>query len=217
MTTVNVFDQLAAIALVVRRCPSTTLRRAYITAMRDWCAQTRWLRVAIPGATVAGTQVYSLGSDTYTEIIAIAAMSGVDNSGSPPQIFPIVAGDSKQWDPNASQGRPGLYAYVPEGQFGLYQIPDKIYSLTVTAIVQPKNDVAQIPSEPLKKYSTGIEAGALAQLLRIPKQPWTDLAMASKVYDPIWKSAVSNGKAEAQRNYNTGSQRVAPRAFVTGR
>ena len=37
MTTfVNVFDQLASIALVVRKAPSTLLRRAYVKAYRDW-------------------------------------------------------------------------------------------------------------------------------------------------------------------------------------
>ena len=217
MTTVNVFDQLAPVALVVRRCPTPTLRRAYVKAMRDWCAETRWLRVQIPGATVAGQPIYSLGSDTYTEIIAIHAMSGTDTSASASDVFPIFPGDSGGWNPNVQAGRPRQYAYVPEGQFALWQVPDKVYSLTVTAVIQPKDEVAQIPSEPLKKYSSGIEAGALMHLLRIPGQPWTDQALASKVYEPIWNSCVSNGKAEAQRSFNSGSQRVKPRAFVTGR
>jgi len=217
MTTVNVFDQLASIALVARRCPTPTLRRAYIKAMRDWCAETRWLKVTIAGATVAGAPQYDLGSDSYTEIISIHAMSGTDNSGSVPQVFPITSSDSSAWNPNDPNGRPNRYAYIPEGKFALHQVPDKIYSLSVTVAIQPKDGVAQIPSEPLKKYSTGFEAGALMHLLRIPKQPWTDPTLASKVYEPIWNSCISNGKAEAQRSYNTGSQRVKPRAFVVGR
>ena len=37
MTTfVNVFDQLATIAVNVRKAPSTTLRRMYVKAFRDW-------------------------------------------------------------------------------------------------------------------------------------------------------------------------------------
>jgi hypothetical protein len=213
---VNVFDQLAPVALVARRCPSTTLRRAYVKAMRDWCAETRWLRLAIPGATVAGQQTYSLGSDTYTEIIAIVAMSGIDNSGSKPQGFPIFPTDSSRWNPNVPAARPRGYQYIPEAQFALYQIPDKVYSLTVMVAIQPKDEVAQIPSEPLKKYSTGIEAGALMHLLRMPGEPWTDQKMSQK-YETIWNSAVSNGRAEVQRNFNSGSQRVVPRAFVLGR
>lgn len=76
MTTfVNVFDQLASIALVVRKAPSTLLRRAYVKAYRDWCAETRWLRDTIPGQTVTNTVVYDLGSDPYLEIISVRAAS----------------------------------------------------------------------------------------------------------------------------------------------
>lgn len=213
---VNVFDQLAPIALVARKCPSTTLRRAYVKAMRDWCSETRWLRENITGATVAGQQLYSLGDDPYREIIAIYAMSGTDNSGVVPQTFIIPASDSGSWAPEAQQNRPTRYAYVPEGQFALWQIPNRVYSLTVTVVLQPKDQVAQIPAEPLRKYSSGIEAGALMHLLRLPSQPWTDLKMAEK-YETIWNACVSNGKAEAQRNFNSGSQRTRPRAFVLGR
>ena len=214
--TVNVFDQLANVALVARKCPSTTLRRAYVMALRDWCAQTQWLRENITGASVADLQLYSLGSDPYVEIIAIYAMSGTDNSGSTPQIFQIYPSDSGSWNPNVQAQQPTRYAYVPEGQFALYPVPDKVYGLTVTAVLQPKAEVAQIPSEPLKKYSTYIEAGALAYLLKLPGQPWTNLLEADK-YDRMYRSGISNGKAEVQRNFNTGSQRARPRAFVTGR
>ena len=55
MTTfVNVFDQLATIAVNVRKAPSTTLRRMYVKAFRDWCAETQWLRQTVTGATVDG-------------------------------------------------------------------------------------------------------------------------------------------------------------------
>lgn len=216
MQTVSVYDQLASVALVARRCPSTTLRRAYVTAMRAWCAQTQWLRVNIPGAAVAGTKVYSLGSDTYTEIVGIYAMSGTDTSGSTDETFSIRKSDSSEWNPNLSTGRPLQYAYIPEGQFALHQTPDKVYSLTVTAIVQPKDDVAQVPSEPIKKYGDTFEAGALAYLLMLPGQPWTNMKEADK-QDRVFRAGISNGKAEAQRQYNTGSNRVRPRAFVMGR
>ena len=216
MTTVNVFDQLANIALVARKCPSPTLRRAYVKAMRDWCAETRWLRIAIPGSTTVDQQQYDLGSDTYTEIIAIVSMQ-VTIPTAVPQTLPVLPGNPGAWNPNLQTGIPTQYTYIPEGKFALWQIPDDVYTLNVAVAIQPKDEVAQIPSEPLKKYSTGFEAGALMHLLRLPGQPWTNPEMASKVYEPIWNSAVSNGKAEVARNFNTGAQRVKPRAFVTGR
>ena len=220
MTTfVNVFDQLASIALVVRKAPSTLLRRAYVKAYRDWCAETRWLRDTIPGQTVANTVVYDLGSDPYLEIISVRAASCTPLQGagvSTPRTLPLQPQDSSLWDPNAQASRPQRYCYIPEGQIAFYPTPDAVYDMLVTVALQPKDGVAQVPSEPLKKYSTGIEAGALMHLLRIPGQPWTDLKMAEK-YEAIWNSCVSNGKADVQRAYNEGSQRARPRPFVMGR
>jgi len=215
---VNVFDQLASVALVARKAPSTVLRRAYVKAYRDWCAETRWLRVNIPGQTVDGTQVYDLGTDPYLEIISVRAMScGTQPVGVTPQrTIPLKVQDSTLWDPDAPHNCPTRYAYVPEGQVALWPIPDDIYNVLVTVCVQPKEGVAQVPAEPLKKYSSGIEAGALMHLLRIPGQPWSDARMAEK-YEAVWNSAVSNGKAEVQRAYNEGSMRARPRPFVVGR
>jgi len=215
---VNVFDQLASIALVARKAPSTVLRRAYVKAYRDWCAETRWLRVNIPGQTVDGTQVYDLGSDPYLEIISVRAMScGAQPASATLQnTVALRMQDSTLWDPDAPHNRPTRYAYVPEGQVAVWPVPNDIYNVLVTVCVQPKDGVAQVPAEPLKKYSTGIEAGALMHLLRIPGQAWTDARMA-KEYETIWNSAVSNGKAEEQRAYNTGSMRARPRPFVVGR
>jgi glutamine synthetase len=51
---------------------------------------------------------------------------------------------------------------------------------------------------------TGIEAGALMHLLRIPGQPWSDPKMAEK-YEVIWNFCVSNGKVDVQWAYNEGS------------
>lgn len=215
---VNVFDQLASVASVVRKAPSTVLRRAYVKAFRDWCSETRWLRVNIPGQTVEGAQVYDLGSDPYLEIISVRAMSASAQpvGVTPSNTVPLRVQDSTLWDPDEPHNRPTRYAYVPEGQVALWPIPDDAYNVLVTVCVQPKDGVAQVPAEPLKKYSTGIEAGALMHLLRIPGQPWTDARMADK-YEAIWNSAVSNGKAEEQRAYNTGSMRARPRPFVVGR
>lgn len=217
MTTfVNVFDQLATVAVNVRKAPSTTLRRMYVKAFRDWCAETQWLRQTVTGATIDGTQTYSLGSDPYLEIVNIRAMSGVATVPGSPSTFAIVPGDSSGWDPNNQPMQPRQYAYLPEAQFALWPIPDAVYNLTVSVILQPKDGVAQVPAEPLRKFSSGIEAGALMHLLRIPGQPWSDPNMAEK-YEKIWNSCVSNGKADVQRAYNTGSMRARPRAFVVGR
>jgi hypothetical protein len=211
---VDVYDYLANVALVARKCPSTVLRRAYVSAMRQWCNETKWLRTTVTGSTASGTQLYSLGDDTYLQIIGVHAVSLTD-SGS--NIIGLNPSDSAFWNPNLANGTPRWYGYVPEAQIALHPTPDAVYAMTVSLIVQPKSDeTTQVPEALLAKYSTVFEAGALGYLLSLPGQPWTnpnEAAMQMRTF----RSGISNGKAEVQRAYNQGSQRARPRAFVTGR
>ena len=213
MNMVDVKDQLANIAQIVRRAPSIVLSRAYVRAYRDFCNQTRWLKVNVAGATVSGTAQYDLGTDTYTQIIGVAAIRATDSRG---QRWNLQASISSQWDPNRGIDRPMAYAYVPDGQIALYATPNGVYDLLVSAIVQPKTEtVSQVPAECLSKYSNEIEAGALAYLLMIPNEPWTNPQIA-QAYAAQFRSGISNAKADVQRQHQSGSQRVMGRAFLIG-
>lgn len=215
MNYVDVFDQLRNIAIVARKCPTPVLQTAYVTAVRDWCTQTQWLLTTVPGSTTANQSLYSLGSDPLLEIIAIKAMSVTftPQPGGTPQTLPVGVGDSESWNPIIQPGLPRQYAYVPEAQFALFPTPNAVFDLTISVVVSPVDNVRQIPEQLLRKYSSVFEAGALAQLLDIPGEPWTDQRKAA-AHAAVFRSGISNGKADAQRNYNTGSQRVRPRPFL---
>ena len=213
MNLVNVNDQLANVAQILRKCPTVTLRRAYVRALRDWCSQTQWLRMNVPGASQADVKHYTLGDDPQLEIVGIFAMKGSHVIAGKTQSWPIVPTDSGDWFPDARPGRPTRYAYIPEGQFALNVTPDKTYDLLITVILQPKDDAVNIPESPLLKYSNEIEAGALAYLFDISGQPWTSPINSVK-YGKQFASGISNGKAEAQRKFNTGAQRARPRRFI---
>ncbi len=215
MNFVDVFDQCANVAQMARGCPTPTLRRAYVTALRDWCAQTQWLRINATGATEAGVAQYGLGSDPLLEIVGLFAMSGQDTSFTPAQQWPLGPSNPGDWNPAIGDGQPLRYAYVPEGQMALNPTPDGVYGITYTAIVQPKEGVTQIPDTPLVKYSTGIEAGALAYLLAMKDVPWSNPAEAGE-QKRTFGAYIANGKAEVQRNFNTGAQRARPRPFGVG-
>lgn len=213
MNFVDVFDQLRNIAIVARKCPTPVLQTAYVTAVRDWCTQTHWLRETVPGTTTADVPVYDMGQDPLLEIVAIQAMSLTETIGTTPQTIALVPNDSGSWDPNRRPSRPNWYNYVPEGQFALFPTPDKVYDLRITVVVSPVDNVRQIPAQLLNKWSTTFEAGTLAQLLAIPAEPWTNEREAAR-HARIFASGISNGKADVQRNYNTGSQRVRARPFL---
>lgn len=226
MNFVSVNDQLINIAQICRNCPTPTLQRAYVRAMREWAQQTQWLRLNLPGALETGVQQYALGNDPQLDICGIYAMQGIQtpagSSGSPPpgpQFWTIIPSNSGQWNPNVQPSMPVAFQYIPEAQFSVFPIPQQDYGCTITLIVQPKEGAINIPASPLIKYSNEIEAGALSYLMEIGGQPWTSnpqKAMLDQAkYAKKFQSGISNGKADAQRNYNVGSIRATPRMFVT--
>ncbi len=214
MNTVDVREQLVNVAQKVRKCPTITLMRAYNRAYRDFCSQSLWLTVQIPGATTINVPEYNLGTDPYVDIIGIKGMSGsLTNGDGSIQSWTINPADPSGFDPNYQPSLSQAYAYVPQAQFVLFPTPNQVFQVLVSAIVTPKEGAVQVPSAPLVTFSNEIEAGALAYLLEIPGMPWTSPVLAEK-NARIFKSGISNAKAEVQRNFNTGSQRARPRAFV---
>jgi hypothetical protein len=210
---VAVEDQIVNIAQIIRRCPTITLTRAFGRAYRDWAMQTQYIRTPIAGVTVSGTRQYDLGSDPYLEIVGVLAIQGSQLVGSVIQYWGLVTSDSTLWNPNVGVNRPVRYCYVPQAQIALDPVPNDVYDLLVSAIVQPKENAAQIPEIGLTKYRTGIEAGALAYLHAVPGQPWSNPVQA-EARRREFQSCVNNAKAEVQRGFNTGSVRARPRAFV---
>lgn len=217
MNTVNVNDYLANVAQVVRKCPTPTLRHAYMRAYREWCQQTLWLRANIPGATVVGDAQYSLGNDPQLDIIGIV---GMEAAWTPPsgqvQKWALQPSQGSGWNPNVATGSPQTYQYVPEAQFALYPTPALVVALQVTVILVPKEAAVNVPEAPLMKYSNDIEAGALEYLLMLRGMPWSD-PVSAQMYGKAFRSGISNGKAEVQRSYNTGAQRARGRFFVGSR
>ena len=212
--TVDVFDHLANVAQIVRKCPTNTLRHAYVRAMRDWCRQTQWLRANIFGATVVDDQQYSLGNDPHLDIVGIYAIQATwTPSGGNTQTWGLRVGNPATWNPNVSTGQPLAYAYVPEAQFALVPVPNEVYNLVVNVVLAPKEGAVNVPQAPLQKYSTVFEAGALAYLYELPDMPWSNPQM-SLIKARAFQAGVANGKADVQRLYQIGAQRASPRALA---
>lgn len=208
MALVHVLDIAQDVGQICKKCPNGTLQRAIIRSARKFLRESRWYQTAIPGATAAGTRAYSLGSDPYEEIIAIRAMSITQTNGT---VLPVVDSDPSGWNPNGSEGLPRRYAYLPEGQFALDNVPDATYSLLVTVALIPKAGQVHIEERVLSKWDQVIQAGALDYLLRL-KEPWQDINEANAQLRR-YQAGISNAKADEQRRFQQGSQRAVSRAI----
>lgn len=213
MNLVSANDQLVNIAQICRGCPTATLRRAFVRALREWAQQTMWLTTNVQGTLVTGQQQYTLGNDPDLDIVALKGMQGTLAQPTGNQYFFLTPSDPTTWDPNMQPGIPGRYAYVPQAQFAVAPIPNQDIPVLITIAVQPKEGAVNIPADPLIKYSNEIESGALAYLYQLPGQPWSNPNLAL-VEAKRFSAGIANGKSDVQRKFNTGTQRARPRPIL---
>lgn len=200
MAQILVANLLAEVMQICRGAPLATLNQAYVRAARRFCSRSRWLQYQIEGQTVIGQELYSLGSDTYSEIVGIKAIRiGLDD-----ETPPLTESYSGSWDPTDPDGEPELYQYVPEGQFALHPLPDAVYPLTVNVVVQPKRGANSVDEALAQQWDQELQDGALAFLLRIPGMPWTDKE-ESRVREARFNTAIHSASHNAERGYNPGA------------
>lgn len=200
MAQVQVIDVIARVAQIVKNCPVTTLVDAYIEAAREFCEKSKWLTATIPGATIADTAEYSLGSDTYHEICGITAIDITVDS----RIRPMTARKSSDWDQNDDNDDPRLYQYVPEGQFVVHPTPDQVYTLSIGVVMQPKMGSNSVIDVLLVKWKRSLERGALAYLLDMKAEPWYDPGRANREL-LLFRADINHAHMNAQSGYNSGA------------
>lgn len=196
-----------------RKAPSVAVQNAYARAARQFCGESRWLRYAINGSTVASppTRVYSVGNDPNLEPVDVTTFQLTLANG---KIAALEKANTESFNPNAPTNTPTNFAYVPEGMIALDPIPNAIYQVLYTLVVQPKEGTRDIPPELLVKWSRILEDGALGYLYSMPGEPWF-LPSEGMRFDALFRDGINNAKADVAKGFQSGSTRARPRAFVT--
>lgn len=214
MTQVAIIDLIADIAQIAREAPNPTIIRAYNRAAREFCRQSRWLRSALPGETAADTSLYSLGTDPDLEVIGVRAVSIARQTGNT-KPRPLRVSSSTSWPAGERSGEPQRYAYVPEAQLALNPTPDRVYDLLVTLVIMPTASSNSVPAELLPRWDQTLQAGALAYLYEVPRQPWTNLEMAQLKLRQF-QAGIGNAKAAEQKEYQAGITIARKPPFIVG-
>lgn len=160
------------------------------------------------------TRLYSLGSDTYNEILGISAIDLTENSTT---IDGLTEAKSSAWDLTDAADVPEFYQYVPEGQFVVHPKPNAAYALSVGVILQPKLTANSIDDTLLVSWKKAIDHGALAYLLTLKDYPWASGVEAEK-HRLLFKAEIDSAGMAAQSGYNAGAlatDRNGPRSART--
>ncbi len=208
----TIADIVPLVRPFVPQCPEPTIADAILRAARMFCNQTWYVRRNVEFDTVANTGEYTVNDAVDLELIAVKAVQLTGNDRSVAPLSPVPLGAVY---PGYAPATPLWYQFVPYNTLVLYPTPDTTYEVKATLIVQPTASTENLPDELINKWADGLAAGALAWLSKIPGQSWTNLNVA-QMQDAVFKSAISNAKAEVQRSYLPGALRARPRAFVIG-
>lgn len=200
MAQTPVYDLLAPIRQICRGCPTTTMNEAYISAVRQFCHHTKWFLSTLSGSTAIGTATYNLGSDAYSEIIGVNAISLTYSST---DVRDLERFSSAGWDPGDQNQVPELFEYVPEAQFSVHPTPDAVYALTISLILQPKVGSNSIEEALVPKWDHAFRAGALEYLMRIPGMAWTDKAEAIR-QGAMFQDWKNRGASSAAKRNSVG-------------
>lgn len=207
----QVIDLLQAVAQKARRCPDPTLIEAYVGAARRFCRETRFVRENVPGQTVIGQALYSLGSDALVEIINVQSMSA-RLGGS--QAWPVLPGPQLTFVEGPAE-RPRFFKYVPDAHFCLQSNADAVYDLTIEVAVQPRKTAVAIPDVLVTAHDKTLDAGALSYLLDISGQAWTDHAEAKR-QEEVFKAGINNARNAVARQHTDGRLLAVRRPFLAG-
>lgn len=209
----TIVSGMQRVAQKIRRCPEPTLVKAIRDAAREFCRHTQWLRRELEIATEADVAQYDLITDTADAMLEIIGVRVVTIESASTRKRWINPSDPMSWNPGAEPGAPSTWTYVPESQVALWPTPDDVYTLTCTVICQPLDDTEELPDDLLRKWDQTLSAGALAYLLSLPKEDWSN-PNEGLVQRRMFLAGINDARNDVSRGYNTGTVMVRiPRLF----
>lgn len=158
-------------------CPLPLVDHHLRAATIDLCQRSKRLKFDMPAFdTVAGQPTYALSPGTKMETVSILAAAVSGELIDPATRAELSIGD----DWSTETGQPTKYLMDGDDEtVRLWKMPDGVYPVTLTLAIKPSESATGVEQWFADRYRRTIARGALAELLALPKQAWTDLPMAA--------------------------------------
>jgi len=152
-------------------CPIPTVDNAIRLTARDFCLRTREWRESESFTAPGVIQQFDIDIPTGTELVRIVS---VDVAGEPLDIF--GRGElPASWATCAPSN--GLY-HVGTDIYMLFPAPIAGAVVTVETALMPSNTGTGISDDVFARHAEAIASGALSRLMKLPRQPWSDINLA---------------------------------------
>lgn len=170
MAALSDFNQL--VRIFVPGAPDPTIEFAVRESARKFCSLSWFARRSISVAMAEDQAVYALTPTSEDEeVIGVEAVE-LDDKPLDPTKPELV---------DTTSGTPTCWYFEPEDSLTLNPTPDSGSdgdSILVRIAVQPTLTTEVIADDIVREYRQCIADGAIAWLMNVPKQPWSDPQMA---------------------------------------
>lgn len=225
------FDQLLPEILPdVPGCADPIAIRAIRNAVVEFCERTALYRSTLAAIdVVADTAEYALAAPAGYAVVDVrrATLDGYpltfksqdqldrewneDARGMALYLYHRKVGeglDAKSWQ-TAVSDRPQTYFMTNPSTIRLVGIPTTAITggLLVTVALKPTPAATQIVDWLYNDYYRTLAYGALAELLKLPKKPWTDMALASH-YHRLFNEGIEKAHGESLRDHGRDDQTI---------
>jgi hypothetical protein len=195
-------------------CPNQIARQAVMSSAIELCEDAQvWTTRAAPVPLVYGQAAYAITPPADARQVAVLNVWDAQTElkgKSFNEMTALVPG----WQ--TVVGHP-LYFVTDEidDGFEVYPLPDAGAagtSLIPRVAWAPSKDATTLPDVLLSRFVDSVAFGALARLMIMPRQPWSDPALA-QYYEAKHKVELDSARIEQLHGRVVGSMRVATRAF----
>lgn len=167
-------------------CPNPTVDHALRTAAREFCLDTKAWQETEEFTADGTTNRFEFEVSGQTELVQVmrASAAGNDLDIHGRSLLPA------DWQ-TIPVCHDGLY-HLNEVEYLLFPRPLPGQAISITLALRPSSRGQGVGDDVFEKHVEAIAAGAAYRLLRMPRQPWTDLEQAS-----ISKALFDKGVSDA--------------------
>jgi hypothetical protein len=191
-------------------CSEPLAQQALVDAAIVFCEESQVIRARLDGFSTVPDQVsYELDAPAQQQVARILEVR-VD--GRP---IPMVMAEDVGMISDAV-GRPmACYTDATGSEFvlRLFPIPDGVYQVQVSAALRPSRDATSVEDDLFNLWSDALVSGALARLMAVPAQPFSNPALAGG-YSVAALSAARKARVEGSFARVRGSTGVTQRPFA---
>lgn len=193
-------------------CPDFSVRSAVVEAAIEFCTKSHaWTEVLDLLYMSNGTHSYELDLPKDSRAVLIKNVWCASGELVPATIDQIVAA-IPAWQ--TAMGTPRFYNQLNWEEMRVYPTPNSptAAALTVRAALAPKRTATGFPDSFADRYFQAIVSGALARLVAVPGQAWSNPQLGA-YNQALFDRAVADAKVEMAHERVVGTMRVAPRRF----